>query len=121
MSKQVFMYSARKAAEIQMELPDYSGEFSIVSQFTRRDNGSGNKMSKPAKGSAFDPADGTTRIFNLLQLGDDKENLYCLEIGWLNRKPGFDEVIELVEGGFMVKDGATITISGGETAFTITA
>ena len=115
------MYSSRKAAEIKMELPDYSGEFTIVSQFTRRDNGSGNKMTKPPRGRVFDPASETTRIFNLLQLGDDKENLYCLEIGWLNAKPGFNEVIELVEGGFMVKDGAIITISGGETVFSLTA
>lgn len=121
MSKQVFMYSDRKAAQIVMELPDYIGEFSIVSQFTRRDNGSGNKMSKPPRGSAFDPASETTRIFNLLQLGDDKEHLYCLEIGWLNSKPGFEDVIELVEGGFMVKDGAMITISAGEAAFALTA
>jgi hypothetical protein len=121
MSKQVFMYSDRKAAEIKMDLPDYSGEFSIVSQFTRRDNGSGHKMSKPPKGSCFDPAAESTRIFNLLQLGDDKDHLYCLEIGWLNSKPGFDEVIELVKGGFMVKDGAKITISGGETVFALTA
>lgn len=119
MAKQKLLYSDRKQATIEMDLPEYKGLFTIVSQFTRSDVGFGSKMAKPPKGKVFDPKAETTRIFNLIQLGDDKDKLYCVEIAKLNACPGFTDVI-VVEGNSMsLKDGARINSTGGEVTFAI--
>lgn len=114
------LYSDRKQASIEMELPDFKGAFTIVSQFTRSDRGTG-KMAKPPKGKVFDPKDDDTRIFNLIQLGDDKDKLYCIEIGKLNSCKGFSDVIEISGNTMSLKDGARIVSAGGEVVFTIAA
>ena len=120
MATKKLLYSDRKSAEIVMELPDYAGAFTIVSQFTRKDRGIG-KMAKPPKGKVFDPEDEDTRIFNLIQLGDDKEHLYCVEIAKLNSCKGFKDVIVVSDNRMIIHDGAQVAISGGEAVFSIAA
>ena len=104
-----------------MDLPDFKGSFTIESQFTRKDVGIGNKMQKPPRGKMFDPKEETTRIFNLIQLGDDKEHLYCVEIAKLNSCIGFLDVIEISGNSMTIKDGAQIAISGDEVVFFLAA
>ena len=121
MATKKFLYSDRKAAEIVMDLPDFKGSFKIESQFTRKDVGTGNKMQKPPRGKMFDPKADDTRIFNLIQLGEDKEHLYCVEIAKLNSCKGFKDVIEISGNSMTIKDGAQVAISGGEVVFSLAA
>ena len=121
MATKKFLYSDRKAAEIVMDLPDFKGSFKIESQFTRKDVGTGYKMAKPSRGKMFDPKDDDTRIFNLIQLGEDKEHLYCVEIAKLNSCKGFKDVIEISGNSMTIKDGAQVAISGGEVVFSLAA
>ena len=121
MSKLSALYTDRVAPGLTMELPEcVNAPIEVVGFFTRRSNGFGQKMSKPARGQYFDPSEETTELFWVLKL-NGVNDLVIQNVAVLNGMNGFKECITIDDGTASFLDGAVVTKSGEEIQFSIQA
>ena len=121
MSKINALYTDRVAPGLVMELPEcVNSPIEVVGFFTRKSNGFGQKMSKPPRGSYFDPSEETTELFWVLKVGDHSD-LIVQNVASLNGMKGFTDCITVGDNTASFSDGATVTVSGNEIQFSIQA
>jgi hypothetical protein len=92
----------------------------VVGYFTRKSNGFGQKMTKPRRGSNFDPQDENTEVFWVLKVAH-MNDLVVQNVASLNAMQGFTACITVSDERASFKDGATVTVSGREIEFSIQA
>lgn len=121
MSKVLALYTDRVAPGLVMEFQEcVNAPVELMGFFTRKSNGFGQKMSKPARGHNFDPSEETTELFWVIKV-DGVNDLVVQNVASLNGMQGFTDCIVVNGDRASFKDGATVTVSGKEIEFSIQA
>lgn len=117
------IYTAEKAAVVAFDMKETAATgFTVVGQFFRNgaEKDENGKLLKIKRDDAS-VATPNIRIWCNIQLGKDKEHLYCMELPKMNAA-GFDKVVdpESAENGILiVKTGAKVSCAGGIVKFTM--